>query len=57
MDNEIDGVSGSKLDFGARIYDSRLGRFLSPDPYSNYFPDMSPYNAMANNLRLWNAST
>lgn len=30
-DNEVKG-SGNSLDFGARIYDSRLGKWLSTDP-------------------------
>jgi RHS repeat-associated protein len=41
-DNEIKG-SGNSLDFGARVYDSRLSRFLSIDPLSSSFPYQSPY--------------
>lgn len=52
MDNEIDGVTGSKLDFGARIYDSRLGRFLSVDPLANSFPSLGPYQ-YANNSPIY----
>jgi RHS repeat-associated protein len=36
-DDEVKGV-GNSLDFGARIYDSRLGRWLSVDPLSYKFP-------------------
>jgi RHS repeat-associated protein len=49
MDNEMDGVSGSKLDFGMRIYDSRLGRWLSRDPLSTFFPSYSPYSFALDN--------
>jgi RHS repeat-associated protein len=33
----------SHLDFGERIYDSRLGRFLSIDPKYRSFPSLSSY--------------
>ena len=46
-DDEWDNVTGSKLDFGARIYDSRLGKWLSPDPYNQFVG--SQYSAFANN--------
>ncbi len=36
-------VDGGDLDFGARIYDSRLGRFLSTDPFASSFAFQSPY--------------
>lgn len=41
-DNEVKG-DGNSLDFGARIYDSRLGRFLIQDKFSNKFPNFSTY--------------
>jgi RHS repeat-associated protein len=47
-DNEIN-VNGGSYDFGARIYDSRLGRWLSLDPLMEDYPDLSPYNFCANN--------
>jgi RHS repeat-associated protein len=47
-DDEIAGVTGSHLDFGARIYDSRLGRWLSLDPLMNKYPSLNPYNFVAN---------
>jgi len=47
-DNEIN-VDGGSYDFGARIYDGRLGRWLSLDPLMAKFPDMSPYNFANNN--------
>lgn len=51
-DDEIKG-SGNSLDFGARIYDPRLGRWLSIDPLADKYPGMSPYNFTANNPILY----
>ncbi len=36
-------------DFGARMYDARLGRWLSLDPLQAKYPGLSPYNFVANN--------
>ena len=47
-DNEVKG-QGNSIDFGARIYDPRLGRFLSVDPFTKKFPCYSPYNFAINN--------
>ncbi len=47
-DNDVKG-EGNQQDYGMRIYDPRLGRFLSVDPKASKFADMSPYCAMANN--------
>ena len=44
-DNEL---SAGAQDFGARMYDNRLGKFFSTDPESRNFPMWSPYN-YANN--------
>ena len=41
-------VAGSGLDFGARMLDPRLGRWMSLDPRYAKSPSLSPYNAMAN---------
>lgn len=41
-DGELKGESNS-YDFGARMYDPRVGRFLSLDPKSINFPFHSPY--------------
>lgn len=37
-------VEGGSYDFGARIYDSRLGKWLSLDPLTSWFAGHSPYN-------------
>jgi RHS repeat-associated protein len=46
-DDEMKG-KGNSLDFGARMYDSRLGRFLSRDPDEAKYPDNSTYAAFNN---------
>ena len=46
-DNEVKGT-GNSLDFGERIYDSRLARFLSLDPLIMKYPMLSPYCFAAN---------
>ena len=47
-DDEVKGV-GNSLDFGARIYDSRSGRFLSRDPLEFKYSAISPYVFVGNN--------
>jgi len=47
-DDEMNG-DGNELDFGVRIYDSRVGRWLALDPLSDKYPRLSPYSAFANN--------
>jgi RHS repeat-associated protein len=51
-DDEVKG-SGNSYDFGARMYDSRLGRWLSIDPLAAKYPSMSPYNFVANSPILY----
>lgn len=41
-DDEVSG-SGNSLDFGARIYDPRVGRWLSRDPMEKMLVPWSPY--------------
>ena len=47
-DNEIKGEANS-LDYGARIYDPRVGRWMSTDPKESDMPYESSYSAMGNN--------
>lgn len=46
--NEI-SVEGGSYDFGARIYEGRLGRWWSTDSKYSKFPSLSPFNFGANN--------
>jgi RHS repeat-associated protein len=46
-DNEVKG-EGNQQDYGMRIYDPRLGRFLSVDPISNEYPELTPYQFASN---------
>ncbi len=39
-------------DFGARIYDARVGRFLSVDPLTKEYPELTPYQ-FAGNMPIW----
>ncbi len=52
-DDEITGTEGSHLDFGARVYDSRVGRFLSNDPRESDYPYQSTYVYAANSPILF----
>ena len=47
-DNETYGT-GNALDFGARIYDPRLGRWLSLDPLMKKYPGESNYAYVSDN--------
>ena len=47
-DDEVTGM-GNSYDFGARMSDSRIGRFLSVDPIDFKFPDFSPFSFCLNN--------
>jgi RHS repeat-associated protein len=52
-DNEVKG-DGNSYDFGERIYDSRLGRWLSLDPLMKKYAGLSPYNFTFNNPIIFN---
>ncbi len=47
MEQDSD-IALDNYDFGARIYDGRLGRWLSVDPLQSKYPMLSPYNYVAN---------
>ena len=46
-DNEVKG-NGNQQDYGMRIYDTRLGRFLSVDPITKSYPWLTPYQFASN---------
>jgi len=46
-DNEVKG-EGNQQDYGMRIYDPRLGRFLSVDPLTSDYPWFTPYQFSGN---------
>jgi RHS repeat-associated protein len=50
-DNEVKG-EGNQQDYGMRIYNPRLGRFLSVDPLAKKFAFYSPYQ-YAGNKPIW----
>jgi RHS repeat-associated protein len=46
-------IAADNYDFGARIYDGRIGRWLSVDPLQAKYPGLSPYNFVANSPVLY----
>ncbi len=46
-DNDVKG-EGNQQDYGMRIYDTRLGKFLSVDPLSPKYPWYTPYQFAGN---------
>jgi RHS repeat-associated protein len=48
-DDEIKG-EGNSLNYTFRMYDSRIGRWLSRDSYEKKFTDQSPYNFVYNDV-------
>ena len=46
-DDEVSG-DGNQYDYGFRIYNPRIGRFLSVDPLTNKYPELSPYQFASN---------
>jgi RHS repeat-associated protein len=50
-DDEVKG-DGNQIDYGMRVYDTRIGRFLSVDPLSDKYPWYTPYQ-FAGNKPIW----
>jgi RHS repeat-associated protein len=46
-DNDVKG-EGNQQDYGFRIYDPRLGKFLSVDPIAKNYPELTPYQFASN---------
>jgi RHS repeat-associated protein len=46
-DNEVKG-EGNQQDYGMRIYDGRIGKFLSVDPITKKYPELTPYQFASN---------
>lgn len=51
-DNEVKG-EGNSYDFGARIYDPRIGRWLAVDQQHKLAPNWSPYRYAFDNPVQW----
>lgn len=51
--NEVHNATGTSVDFGERMLDTRVGRWLSLDPKSSKYPHSSPYAAMGGNPLLF----
>jgi RHS repeat-associated protein len=46
-DNEVKG-EGNEQDYGMRVYDGRVGKFLSVDPITGKYPELTPYQFASN---------
>ncbi len=51
-DDELKGA-GNSYDFGARMLDPRVGRWLSLDPLAIVYPSLSPYNFVSNSPMIF----
>jgi RHS repeat-associated protein len=48
LDFDGNNINGAQQDYGMRIYDPRLGRFLSTDPLTSKYPMLTPYQFASN---------
>jgi RHS repeat-associated protein len=48
QDDEVHSSAGTSYDYGERIYDPRIGRFLSVDPFFAKYPELSTYQFASN---------
>ncbi|QHS58195.1 RHS repeat-associated core domain-containing protein [Chitinophaga agri] len=46
-DNEVKG-EGNQQDYGMRVYDPRIAKFLSVDPLTPEYPELTPYQFASN---------
>ncbi|MHA4845778.1 RHS repeat-associated core domain-containing protein [Flavitalea antarctica] len=51
-DDNVKNAEGTQQDYGMRIFDPRIGKFLSMDPITSDFPFYSPYQ-FAGNKPIW----
>ena len=51
-DDEINSIEDAYEDYGMRMYDARLGRFISSDPLTQFYPWYTPYS-FAGNKPIW----
>ncbi|MFS2186922.1 RHS repeat-associated core domain-containing protein [Mucilaginibacter sp. Mucisp84] len=47
-DNDIGKGTGNQQDYGMRIYDPRIAKFLSVDPINSHYPQLTPYQFASN---------
>lgn len=52
-DDEVHGSTGTSYDFGARMLDPRVGRWLSLDPLGAKYPAITPYAFALNSPLLF----
>ena len=47
-DNNVNGADGTQQDYGMRIYDPRVAKFLSVDPITKKYPELTPCQFASN---------